>query len=47
MKEECGNCDKWMKLSCPLEKVGKKPSISYPGCKEFITTEDYYKKLIK
>ena len=44
MKEECGNCDKWMKKSsCPLEKVGIKPSVSYPGCKEFITTEDYYK----
>jgi hypothetical protein len=47
MKEECGNCDKWMKKSsCPLEKQGKKPSCSYPGCGEFITKEDF-KKITK
>jgi hypothetical protein len=43
MKEECGNCYKWMKKSiCPLEQSGKKPSYNYPGCGEFITQEDYY-----
>jgi len=43
MKEECGNCYKWMKKSmCPLEQNGKKSSCSYPGCNNFITKEDYY-----
>jgi site-specific DNA-adenine methylase len=29
MKEECGNCYKWMKKSiCPLEQSGKKPSLN-------------------
>jgi hypothetical protein len=44
VKEECGNCYKWMKTSmCSLEKAGRKPSCSYPGCSEFITKEEYYK----
>ncbi len=41
----CGNCQKWMKNTCPAEKsdmsgYSKGPSCNGPKCSQFVETAD-------